>query len=228
MSHKEKAAAAKMLFERIKKLGADEEAPAEEKAKIPEMLEEAKGLQAEAMQLKDIAELGAQIAANEEAERQNAEVEQKKKTAAGPDEWKDWGEFLHEVWVAGNPNVRRPEDRRLRRFVEKGEAKDLAEGVGATGGFLVPPEYDMTLRSVLGETSIVRSRATIIRMARRQINIPVLDQTGTTAGVPHWFGGMTFYWAEEAEEKTETDPAFRQIQLVAHKLIGLSDSPYVA
>jgi HK97 family phage major capsid protein len=57
-------------------------------------------------------------------------------------------------------------------------------------------------------------------MARRQINLPVLDQTGTTAGVPHWFGGMRFYWAEEASAKTETDANFRQVSLVAHKLIG--------
>jgi len=73
---------------------------------------------------------------------------------------------------------------------------------------------------VMGESSIVRGRATPIRMARRQIDIPVLDQTATTAGVPHWFGGMQFYWSEEAAEKTVTDADFRQVSLIAHKLIG--------
>jgi len=31
---------------------------------------------------------------------------------------------------------------------------------------------------------------------------------------------MAFYWGEEATEKTETDPSFRRIDLVAHKLYG--------
>jgi HK97 family phage major capsid protein len=57
-------------------------------------------------------------------------------------------------------------------------------------------------------------------MRRRQIDIPVLNQTGTTAGIPHWFGGMRFYWTEEAAEKTASDPSFRKATLTAYKLIG--------
>ena len=87
-------------------------------------------------------------------------------------------------------------------------------------GFLVPIEQQNVLQGVMGEGSLIRGRATRIPMARRQINLPVLDQTGTTAGVPHWFGGMRFYWAEEASQKTESDANFRQVSLVAHKLIG--------
>ena len=98
------------------------------------------------------------------------------------------------------------------------EQKDMAEGVGASGGFLVPTETSPTLLAISGENSIMRSRATIIRMRRRQLTVPVLDQTGTTAGYPHWFGGMRAYWTEEAGVKTESDAAFRQINLVAHKL----------
>jgi len=56
-------------------------------------------------------------------------------------------------------------------------------------------------------------------MTRRQLTIPVLDQTVTTAGQPHWFGGMQAQWTEEAGQKTETDPAFRQLGLTAYKLI---------
>jgi HK97 family phage major capsid protein len=78
------------------------------------------------------------------------------------------------------------------------------------------------LYGFLSENTIARSRATIIRMARRQVQIPVLDQTGTTAGVPHWFGGMSFYWGEEAKEKTATDASFRQVTLTANKLYGLT------
>jgi HK97 family phage major capsid protein len=96
----------------------------------------------------------------------------------------------------------------------------MVESVGAAGGFLVPTEFLAQLQGVMAEDSLCRSRSTIIRMRRRQIDIPVLDQTGTTAGIPHWFGGMQFYWTEEATAKTSTDAAFRKIALVAHKLIG--------
>jgi len=126
-----------------------------------------------------------------------------------------------------NPKYKGPVDARLQSFKdepgesnEAREAKQMRENVGATGGFLVPTEFLAQLQAVMGESSIVRNRATIIRMRRRAIQIPVLDQTGTTAGVPHWFGGMQFYWHEEAQSKTLTTPNFRQIELVAHKLIG--------
>jgi HK97 family phage major capsid protein len=144
--------------------------------------------------------------------------------------FKNWGDFLSAVYTAqAVPNG--PWDPRLN-FVkyddntenvvrnEKQSIKDMAEAVGASGGFLVPTEFQNELQAVMGETASIRPRCTIIRMARRAIRIPVLDQTGTTAGAPHWFGGMTFTWAEEAAQKDQSDPNFRQIELVAHKLIG--------
>ena len=96
----------------------------------------------------------------------------------------------------------------------------MAEATGAAGGYLVPTEYQNELMSVASEDSIVRSRATIIPMRRRAIKVPVLDQTGSTANQPHWFGGIQIYWEEEAGEKTQSDPTFRQIELIAHKMIG--------
>ena len=134
-----------------------------------------------------------------------------------------FNEFLESVWKAhprhGNPSP----DSRLKWFkdtIEPGERKDMAEAVGGTGGFLVPTEFMPDMQAVTPEENIVRQRATVIRMARRQITMPVLDQTGTAADKPHWFGGMDFYWQEEASEKTATDANFRQVALTAHKLIG--------
>lgn len=135
----------------------------------------------------------------------------------------DMGEFLFHVWRASNPLLHQPPDSRLVWHKDEGkprEAKDMNEGTGSAGGFLVPTEERTSLMSVAGESAIVRPRATIIRMARRSVTMPVLDQTETTAGRPHWFGGMRFYWEEEAGEKTETDPKFKKIELTAYKLIG--------
>lgn len=109
-------------------------------------------------------------------------------------------------------------DRRLVRFDE--ESKDLNESVGSDGGFLVPLEQRTNLMAVMTANNIVRSRATVIPMSRRELSIPVLDQTGTTAGTPHLFGGINVFWQAEASEKTQSDPDFRQIKLTANKMVG--------
>ncbi len=119
-------------------------------------------------------------------------------------------------------------DHRLKLWSEMGDAslpiineqKQMVENVGASGGFLVPVEQYASLMAIAAERSIVRQRANIIRMTRRQMDITVLDQTSTTSGVGHWFGGLLFYWADEAAEKTLSEAKWRQMSLVAKKLIG--------
>jgi len=154
--------------------------------------------------------------------------------APAPSDWRNFGEFLHAIWVSRATG--QLADTRLLPFrPDRGEAaeaqaivasmapaarKDLAEAVGATGGFLVPTEFQAQLLSVAAERAIIRPRATVIRMRNRSVQIPVLDQTGTSTSKCNFFGGIQVFWAEEAAQKTESEPAFRQIELVAHKLIG--------
>jgi HK97 family phage major capsid protein len=107
--------------------------------------------------------------------------------------------------------------------------KDLSESIGSAGGFLVPEEFIPELYGADAENNEVRRRATIIPMMRREIRIPVIDQTTTTAGQPHFFGGIVPQWTEEGASKSETDPKFRQVNLVAHKLVcytEISDELY--
>lgn len=208
------------LFTEARELLGNPEHTAEDMQKVERLVTEAKALQAKAVQMSEISDALEIMdkAITEEQTVKKAEV----KEIAQAGEFKDLGEMLHaiRVWaVVGK------KDPRLNWYDDKdgtivSEVKDLVENVGASGGFLVPTEFIARMYAVMAETTFVRPRATIIPMRRRQVNIPVLDQTGTTAGVPHWFGGMTFYWAEEATEKTESDPQFRQMSLVAHKLIG--------
>lgn len=99
------------------------------------------------------------------------------------------------------------------------ESKDLVENVGASGGFLVPTEQRTELLQWTPELTAIRERATVIPMRRRSVQIPTLDQTGTTASQPHWWGGVLAKWTEEAGSKDETEPTFRQITLTAHKLV---------
>lgn len=102
------------------------------------------------------------------------------------------------------------------------EKKDLAEGVGSTGGYLVPTEFRTELMAAVAENSIVRPRAMVIPMSRRTIEVPAMKQDDTTAGVPHWFGGMLAFWDSEANTMTAVDTAFRNITLTAHDLTAVT------
>ena len=98
------------------------------------------------------------------------------------------------------------------------ESKALVENVGADGGFTVFPEFRSNLFQLSEFMHYVRGRAMVIPMRARQVMIPVLDQTGSTAGQSNLYGGVVPAWTEEAAEKDETEPDFRQFALIAHKL----------
>ena len=215
---------ATVLYDEAKAIMTADEVSAEDAEKAGKMIEEANDLKGRIAQLQDIkmsaAELSAAMDENPAAAL-GAEGVADDGAVLGS-EFKGWTPFLKAAHVAGQPPYFT--DPRLRAFKETGEVskheqKQMVENVGASGGFLVPTEYLAQLQAVLAESAIGRPRATIIRMRRRQIDIPVLDQTGTTSGRPHWFGGMRAYWAEEAHEKTLTEAEFRKVSLVAHKLI---------
>jgi len=152
--------------------------------------------------------------------------------------FKSLGEFAAMVWKARfqngyDPRLKAWHDREepatspnATGWVESksAEKKDLVENVGASGGFLVPIEQRTDLLNLPAPEQMVRPRATRVPMRRRQIQWPTLDQTNTTSGQPAWFGGVIGYWTEEGQYKTESDPAFRQINLVAHKLVTLTEA----
>ena len=222
------------LQEQKKKLLGDAEAifsqdgvSAEECTTADKMYQEAKALTQRIEILLEIKEAGAAIA----AQAQKGEVGDDRPI---PGEFKTLGEWLTEVYSV---TFGKKPNRRLKNFYDKSEPgnpahdgqngwmetkeqKDLLESIGASGGFLVPTEQPATLLQWddTGDNTLVQSRATVIRMRRRAIQIPVLNQVGTTAGQPHWWGGVLAYWTEEAQYKDETEPSFKQIELVAHKL----------
>jgi HK97 family phage major capsid protein len=126
-------------------------------------------------------------------------------------------------------------DKNVRSFadyltaIKRGDSKRLhehykvalAEDSGTNGGYLVPPEFSSAIRDVASEQSVVRSRAFVYPMAAREVTIPVLNQTtAPTAGNTSFFGGVSAAWVDEAGALTETEPTFRNMKLVAHKLGG--------
>lgn len=207
--------------ERYSSLRESEELTEEAETEIKADISRAKEMLKDAAVYKDIEEGLKDIdTLNEHTSKSFSDVSQPQGPKMG------WTEFLKAAYKAGHRSpVIQDVDPRLMWFSDSKDGqsghptKAMAEGTGASGGFLVPSEFYNQLQAVQGESALVRPRATKIRIRRRQVDIPVVDQTDTTAGTPAWFGGMQAYWAEEAAEKTATDASFRKVSLVAHKLI---------
>jgi HK97 family phage major capsid protein len=224
----EKMAEANRLFAEAKVIFENDAAPAEDKTKALKMLADVKALKAEAEQLADIQKLGVELAT---------------KTAGAPQTnrdpnygFKTLGSVLSAIAQAGDIRYRGQLHPALKRFSDPSEdayeskhgatpwehgkeSKDLAENVGSTGGFLVPVEQRTDLLAVAAPVDGIRERAQVIPMRSRTLKWPTLNQRGTTAGSPHFFGGIEAKWTEEAGEKASTDPAFDEITLTAWKLV---------
>lgn len=106
--------------------------------------------------------------------------------------------------------------------VTPAQKKEMVENIGADGGFLVPEEFLPQLFMLSPFGQYVRERALTIPMRHRQVKMPTLDQTGTTAGTSNVYGGVDLQWTEEAEYKDETQSKFRQVSLIAHKLAAVT------
>lgn len=120
-------------------------------------------------------------------------------------------------------------DARLQKHIDSDETramdgagrssqKALNGGALADGGALIPIEQLTEIMAVAAPQTIVRSRATIQRMSRRQLDLPLVDQTGTTTGIPAYFGGIQTYWIEEGQEITDTQAKWRKATLTAWQL----------
>jgi HK97 family phage major capsid protein len=104
----------------------------------------------------------------------------------------------------------------------------LAEASGQAGGYTVPPEFYQQLMQVMAENAFIRPNAFVVPMGSATLQIPYLDITTTqSAGVSPFFGGVQMSWTAEAQTRTETEPAFKQMELKAWELSGYSVSSNV-
>lgn len=211
---KELVATATKLYDEIESILVN--GSAEEKAKIPEMMADAEKAKGDALVIKNI-----EAARNE----LNLAASSVGGTTQRGSDFKHFGEFLTAVQMMTHDKI--PDDRLVKwrdtaevnAAQRPGASKDMSGTTGSAGGFLIPVEQLNELMAIQAVNNFVRQRATILPMTRRQILIPLLDQTDTTSGIPHWFGGLRAYWMEEAALKTPSDATFRQLQLTAWKLI---------
>lgn len=226
MNYKEKMARAQQLIAEAKALLEQKEVSAEDSARADALLKEAQQLKTDAARLKAIVE---GIGDLPDELPQGGEQT--------PEGFKDFGDFVQALALEYKSNGR-VIDPRLETFFDKSDegavskagrvpngAKDMSGNVGANGGFLIPQQAYTQLMSIAAPMSVVRPRATIIRMSSRQAAMPVLDQTATDAGKAHYFGGVVAYWEAEAQDIAKSDPTFRKTMLEAHELVAYAPIP---
>ena len=97
----------------------------------------------------------------------------------------------------------------------------LAENAGFTGGYTVPVQFYADLLRLMAEKAFVREKCTVLPMQSRSMLVPALQQNSTTfaRGQSQFFGGIVMTWTPESVTMNESEPVFREIELVAGDLM---------
>src|SRR5512139_499635 len=114
--------------------------------------------------------------------------------------------------------IMRKDDRRLRHVYHA--AKDMSEGSGIAGGYLVPTEYLSPLLEVEAEVSPIIGRCTRVPVKSDHGRWPALDQyfAPTAGGGGTALAGRISATATaEAVALTETQAQFTDLEFVIHK-----------
>ena len=121
-------------------------------------------------------------------------------------EFRNVGEMLYSVARFKRDGIR---DHRLDELYEKREQQ---MGTGSQGGYALPDQFDSTIRQVVAQEGVVRSRATILPAGQppdARLTFPSLDQTSGKNN----FGGVSLVHTGEGITMTETDLALREVSL---------------
>jgi HK97 family phage major capsid protein len=150
------------------------------------------------------------------------------------DPHKCFGDWLAQVALAGSKNQRAAAAAADKLEKVYGSAFSpwqkaaLGESSGATGGYLVPPDFYQQLLAIAAEESTFRQRAFVQPMASATLQFPYLDiTTAQQAGNSPFFGGVIANWTSEAQTRTETEPQFKMMELKAQELSGYTVSSNV-
>jgi HK97 family phage major capsid protein len=202
VKHNELLAEATKKFNDAQALLVKDDASAEDLQTAERLTNEVMSLKARASQLQKL-----------ELERPASIAQDEKSDSAAPSEFKSWRDFvgaLRRVVKSKGRDV----DPRFETY------KELGASTGAGGGVLVPVQQMENLMAVAATQSIVRSRASVIDMDSRSVEMPVLDQTAASTDTPSYFGGIKVNWTEDGQTIADSDPKYRDLPLVAYELTG--------
>lgn len=149
-----------------------------------------------------------------------AQLEQ---TIKAEDRFSSMGEYCQAIAQLRNPSTKPGRDQMVNKLkgIQEFQNSFSSEEPGA-GGFLIPEIMRSELLQLALEESIVRSRATVIPMSTLRVPIPTVDDTSHVSSL---FGGVVFYWTEEAASLTESTATFGKVVLDAKKLTGFFKVP---
>lgn len=139
------------------------------------------------------------------------------------DRFANVGEYCKAIYELRSPTTRPGREELVAKLsrVKEFQNSFSSEEPGA-GGFLIPEIMRSELLQLALEKAIVRSRATVIPMSTLRVPIPTVDDTSHVSSL---FGGVVFYWTEEAAQLTESAATFGRVTLDAKKLTGFFKIP---
>lgn len=126
--------------------------------------------------------------------------------------WRFEGEYYAAVVAAGRRGG--PLDPRLE--IRNAPTTYGQEGVGADGGFAVPPDFRAPIISKLMTETSLLSRTDQQTSTSNSITFPVDETTSWQTS-----GGIQAYWENEAGLKTQSKPLLQPLNVRLNKLIAL-------
>src|SRR6267154_192080 len=133
------------------------------------------------------------------------------------------GEYCKAIFELRAPSTR---PGRAEMVAKLGHIQEFQNSFGSeepgAGGFLIPELMRSEIYQLALEDTIVRSKATVIPMSTLRVPIPTVDDTSHVSSL---FGGVQFYWTEEAAQLTESTATFGKVVLDAKKLTGFFKVP---
>ena len=130
------------------------------------------------------------------------------------DRFVSFGEQLAAVIAAGSPGG--AVDTRLRISAA---ATGLGETVPSDGGFLIQQDFADRLAEALFDNGLISGQCERIPISANSNGI-VINGFDETSRASNTYGGIVVYHGAEADEKTETKPKFRRVELTLKKLLG--------
>ena len=127
----------------------------------------------------------------------------------------NFGDFARHVMVAGIKGG--SIDPRL---IAAAPTTYGSEGVGADGGYAVPPDFRTQIEDLIGGEESLLARTFQVPTASNNLSIPTMEVT------PWGTSGIQAYWEAEAAQMTQSKPAIKKINLELNKLtalVGMTD-----
>ena len=168
---------------------ADETISAEDKAIYDEMVKKVDAYKAEIQLLDEVEQREAEMNKGTSKPITNTPKTADKKTGRNSDEYKKV--FLD--FLRGTATLHQLKDA-------------LQEDTNSEGGYLVPQEFERRLVEKLSQLNVIRANAHVISAGAHEKAIPVVASEGSAA------------WIEEEGSYSESDDAFGQVVLKAHKV----------